>query len=1172
MPPHPGSPVVGQGLRAYANGEGLRSLGHEVVYCTRREDLPASLTTTPSPKRPRGKSGTRTLARLGGSPGSPGRPHVFTETPELQSIVKDVAPDVILVESPEDTRRLPEGDFTVVLDLYAPRILEAQYQEGTEERDAVRLFDAIQRADHFLFSNERQKHFFLPLLALGGVDCTRVEGDVVPISCPPTLPKRSAPKGLDFVAGGVFWPWADLSAGLRDLLLILDEVDTGSVHLFGGKYGIRSETTRYLDPRNKLPASDRVSFAGIVPIDELWASYSKASIAFDLMAPNSERSLNLSFRQIDYLRCGLPIITSPTQVIASDLLEYEAGWCVEHGDTDALRTLVVRLMEQPKLLTAASKNAQRLAKEKYAWTKTVEPLHRFISSPVRVAHGETFLSRITREQADLWEDREANKQLRAQVSRYRSDLNKKTAELVARNRSAEEELSDWERQRQTIRDEASEAIEFSRQEKLSALVERDELKAKVDTLTAQVSLLQADVRKKSQALLKAQHDREALQEEDALRAQETWSQAEREIKKATRERDIAAESLVVLQSRVDEVSAERTNLKRGLAEAHRERDRHQKEFIETLEAAEEGARTLLETARDRAAHLDAERGGLRSKLDEAGHRLSQVERELEVAQTALLEGQTERERIRQDEERRIQQVWTQANSEVLKAQNEVSDFEDHLVRTKLRISELEADVRRKTDDLMTAEQDRERAQQEADQHLQEVWRSANAQTISAQKESQDLRNELVFRQARVEELEVELRSKEQALAAAQEERNQARQDAARQVEEIWSQAQQRSQAQEQHFVEVLAAAEERAQQFLETTRQQVSAKLDETREERGRAEGRIEELEFEVATLQEEVTKKTQELGLVLARGQEQVAGLERELSAKAEALADTQKERDQAHQEATRQVQEVWAEAELRTSAQEQRFVDVLAEAEERAQDLLDTAREQANANVEKVLEERGVATARVEELEFEVATLREEVSKKTQELEQALAQGQEQVAELERELSAKAEALASTQEERDQAHEDASRQAEEGEQTATRLQKEATQHAARVEELEYEVRVLGADVEKKAAELVEVQRQGQRLAELEADAVGRLAALESQEKKLAAQSGLIEQLKYEVEALGREVEKKTDELEAAHAQRDAANAEKAALEAFLGGESQSSFSESSDAASDEAGELPEA
>ena len=68
-------------------------------------------------------------------------------------MVRFVDPDVVLVEAPEEVRQLPPGTFRVILDLFAPRILEQQFQMGTQERESVVVFDALQRADALLFSN-----------------------------------------------------------------------------------------------------------------------------------------------------------------------------------------------------------------------------------------------------------------------------------------------------------------------------------------------------------------------------------------------------------------------------------------------------------------------------------------------------------------------------------------------------------------------------------------------------------------------------------------------------------------------------------------------------------------------------------------------------------------------------------------------------------------------------------------------------------------------------------------------------------------------------------------------------------------------------------------------------------------------------------------------------------
>ena len=256
MPPIAGRTVVGSGLRAFANGEALAAAGHRVVYCTRHEDLPDPLraraerlrdatpllltsvtgpvappgdpargrrlqappddeddvtaridAVEPGPTPPSGAGWTPGgLAPIGGPLGAPGNPFAFTETGELHALLQRVAPNVILVEALEDTRRLPDGPWSVILDLFAPRVIEQQFQTGAgDPREAVRVLDSLQRADQFLFSNSRQKYFHLPLLALAGVDLRVDAGVVVPISCPPDLPPVLPPATpLHFVAGGVF--------------------------------------------------------------------------------------------------------------------------------------------------------------------------------------------------------------------------------------------------------------------------------------------------------------------------------------------------------------------------------------------------------------------------------------------------------------------------------------------------------------------------------------------------------------------------------------------------------------------------------------------------------------------------------------------------------------------------------------------------------------------------------------------------------------------------------------------------------------------------------------------------------------------------------------------------------------------------------------------------------
>jgi len=142
----------------------------------------------------------------------------------------------------------------------------------------------------------------------------------------------------------------------------LESHGKGSLSLYGGEYGIRSDTSTYRSPLEELGDHPRLKFHGIVPVDQLWEDYASATLAIDLTAPNPERELNLSFRQIDYLRCGLPIITAPGQVIAQELLEYGAGWVIEPGD-DATPRFAGNLTGQTQTLPLAIMTAMESSLE-----------------------------------------------------------------------------------------------------------------------------------------------------------------------------------------------------------------------------------------------------------------------------------------------------------------------------------------------------------------------------------------------------------------------------------------------------------------------------------------------------------------------------------------------------------------------------------------------------------------------------------------------------------------------------------------------------------------------------------------------------------------------------------------------------------------------------------------
>ncbi len=1236
MPPQAGRAVVGAGLRAFANGEALRGRGHQVLYCTRAEDLPAEareaaterrqkkpllLTTITGefhppgdPRRMRRRltavgaaptaddpDGVRApsepgpgdgpvthpgvaaigpgtgdgLAPVGGPLGAPGNPFSFTEAHELHEIVQRVDPDVVLVEALEEARRLPEGRFSVVLDLFAPRILEQQFQAADDEREAVRVLDAIQRGDAFVFSNERQKYFHLPLLALAGVDCTREAGAVVPISCPPELPERMAPPEPTFIAGGVFWPWADLSNGLASLLSILEARDAGRLHLYGGEYGIRSDTANYADPRASLPREHpRLSFRGLVPIDQLWDEYRRGSVAFDLMRPNPERELNLSFRQIDYLRCGLPIITSPRQVIAADLLEYGAGWVIEPGNTRALRRLVDGLLDEPAKIAAASAQAQALARDRYAWDQTIEPLDRLIRNPTRRKREETFVARLTRTQGDLWEEHEENQRLREALSHQRADLEKKTDEIAALNARIaslmgsvdrlSESLGEVSRfkndavaylQEQTgeaIRDVGEAAVELERRSL--------DLRKKQDALTR----AQAEIAKLKASVAELRTDNEHLEARFVARDREALG-FEEDRKRAVTDADALRDKLAALKQDLDKKDSERTELTAAHAA-------ELADLRERLDAAVAAGSTS-------AADADALRGELeelRASLSDATAAGSKKDRELRRLRelAARREGQHQHalEALQADALARLEvaeeaaaRIAEQLRDGLARTEQERSRLAGRLAEARHRLADLEREGAARDRDIdalrRRAETEEARFQDElarqADRGaaaLQELREAADERAAGLRRELETARAEaasagdrLGAEKARVADLEADVAKKTAALAEAARERQRL----------------------EAGFLRSLEAAEVAAREVLERARDRIGS----LEGERGALKARLDEVGQRAGDTQRELAAKDQALER-LRRTLEQEQGraeagllqleqaADRRLRETKDAASDAVEAARTAAEEARRDRDTLAARLEQARGrladleadlAKKDGALKEAADERERLQAAFLAALEKAEHGARALVERSRDAAAR---LEAERATLRAELDEaraRLRDLEReaesaraALAR-QQQAAQLE---LARLESAARQSEQQgdarlQQVRETAQAQIAEARAVTEEARLARDQVLTQLEKARSRIVDVEADLAKKSGALAEAQRdrdaawsasEALRLA-LEADVLqaqqqrdaarveveSELATLREERASLA---GALERTTFERDALARDAEKKTAEV----------------------------------------------
>ncbi len=506
--PTPGRPVAGGALRAWHHAEALRAAGHEVHCVTRDQDA------------------------------VPGGPPTFASGPGLRAHAERIQPDVLLCVQPEEAPHLAPLGLPTVVDLYAPRILEAQFQD-TAGVEAVNTLRAIAAGDFFLFSNPRQRDYYLGLLALAGVDLRSHDfGAVVPLVAPQG-PSRKLPRHPVFVMGGVSWPWVDPIDALSRAVTHLEKRRKGKLLLLGHKPVVGDAEVK--DLRGALPPGKRLEYGGVLPYDELLATYATATAAIDMMRPTPERSLAVAFRHMDYLGSGLPMIVGGEHVLADTLRDAGAGW-VGLPIEDALD----RAMDEREAVLAASNCADDLARAAFSRAQCEAPLLAWLEAPRRRQRVDTPLGELAEVNATAARAEAQRAEAERVATRLEAEVEAKRAEVAGLVQQTRVLAVATER----LAGSVAEVSGFKR-EAIAVLGgaqahARDQLEA----AKARLSTVEADNRKKSaelDAALRAKVDAHRVASDDARKKSA-------EIDALMREKDLLGQQNASLEQRLERIA------------------------------------------------------------------------------------------------------------------------------------------------------------------------------------------------------------------------------------------------------------------------------------------------------------------------------------------------------------------------------------------------------------------------------------------------------------------------------------------------------------------------------------------------------------------------------------------------------------------------------------------
>ncbi len=339
-------------------------------------------------------------------------PDAFHSRDELQASITRRQPDVILVSYWELLELLPfELRQPVILDFVAPRPFEELYERPERvSAELQRLQSNLSKCDVLLTGNKSQRDLLWFTLLQAGFDLRGHEPVlVVPLASEPAGKPESDPlsNGWTLVSGGVHWPWRNSEVYWQAIQSMKDEPESDAPRLvlFGGPYrwqderqsesGNRSrgrpgpvvtgregspaqeETPQYRG--SDQPATDYQT-QGLAP----YSHFSRfllesAHIGLEVAQSNIERKYSQSFRSLEFLRHGLPLICNDYLPIAELVKQYKAGWTVE-GPED-IAGLLRDIMKQPDEWRTRSENALRLVEEVLNPDIAAKPLLDWLEMP-----------------------------------------------------------------------------------------------------------------------------------------------------------------------------------------------------------------------------------------------------------------------------------------------------------------------------------------------------------------------------------------------------------------------------------------------------------------------------------------------------------------------------------------------------------------------------------------------------------------------------------------------------------------------------------------------------------------------------------------------------------------------------------------------------------------------
>ena len=328
----------------------------------------------------------------------------FMDVRMLRQLAQEFAPDCVVGVTPFPCSVAADLRLDIPLwaDLHGSVMTEAQMKAFVYDDDVYvshfRQYEvkALDRADHFSCVSQRQVYALIGELGLWGRLNRFTTGhslvDLIPLASetPPYEHTKDVIRGVlvddgDFVVlySGGYNTWVDVDTLFDGLEQAMSAIPNLVFVSTGGQIQGHDDLTfwRLRQMVAGSPHQRRFHFTGWVPTQDLPNYYLESDLGINTDRFCYEATMGSRHRLLDWMRAGLPFITTPLPEIADYLGQRGAAFLYKPEDPEDLARQLIQLASEPGSLAVAAQRARTMLDSEFTYQKTTEVLRRWVASP-----------------------------------------------------------------------------------------------------------------------------------------------------------------------------------------------------------------------------------------------------------------------------------------------------------------------------------------------------------------------------------------------------------------------------------------------------------------------------------------------------------------------------------------------------------------------------------------------------------------------------------------------------------------------------------------------------------------------------------------------------------------------------------------------------------------------